>query len=302
MAADQRRLGRPEESSAPPRERNNLGVLRLLLASLVVIGHAPEQIDGDRLREPLFRLVHTVTLGGVAVDAFFVLSGYLIAESAVRAVSISDYFVKRVARIYPAFVVAFLISVFLLGPMVGTRPLDELPRLALRLVALQGPPLQATQLVGLPYPDLNGSMWTLAYEFRCYVLIAVLQALGLLRRPGVVLSLLALGLALTCVSTLPGTQSQLARLSQSKAIAWTIGDLASSIRLTTIFLAGARLLSLPRRSAPTPQPNLGAWLRFGRRAIALLPKHGRDRPGHFRGSGAVLAGSEGERRAAPARH
>jgi peptidoglycan/LPS O-acetylase OafA/YrhL len=220
------------------RRSNNIGFLRLVFASLVIIGHAPEQIDGDKAREPLFRLVHTVTLGGLSVDAFFVLSGYLITQSLFRAPTLGDYALRRAARIYPGFVVAFLVSVFVLGPVVGAQPMQELPRLAVRLVTLQPPPIQATQLVGLPYPDLNGSLWTIAYEFRCYLLVALLGAAGLLQRRKVMLALFLAGLAATFLATFPGVQAPLARLDQ-KIVLWSVGDIGLSIRLTTIFLAGA---------------------------------------------------------------
>jgi peptidoglycan/LPS O-acetylase OafA/YrhL len=243
---------------------NNIGFLRLVFASLVIVGHAPEQIDGNRLREPLYRLTHTVTLGGLSVDAFFVLSGYLIAESFVRAPTLGDYALRRIARIYPAFVAAFLASVFLLGPLVGARPMLELPKLCLRILTLQSPPIQATQLVGLPYRDLNGSLWTIAYEFRCYLLVAVLGLTGILGHRRLVLGLFVIGLAASILVTYPASQAALSRLDKPFVQA-SIGDLDEAIRLTTIFLAGTSIFLYRDALMPrlTPLAAIGATLLAG---------------------------------------
>src|ERR1700740_3599285 len=57
-------------------------LLRILFATLVLLSHAPEISDGNASRELLHRLTRApVTFGLLGVDGFFLLSGYLIAQS-----------------------------------------------------------------------------------------------------------------------------------------------------------------------------------------------------------------------------
>ena len=164
------------------RERsNNFGALRLLFATLVIVSHSPELIDGDRSRELLTRAFGTMSFGEVAVDSFFLVSGYLISMSFAKSPSTLSYFEKRVGRIAPGFLAAFSICFFVIAPFVGasvspwsaagvTTALSQ----ALRL----SPPDLPNTFPGLPYPGLNGATWTIAYEFRCYVVVAMLGLLA----------------------------------------------------------------------------------------------------------------------------
>jgi peptidoglycan/LPS O-acetylase OafA/YrhL len=68
-------------ASAQPERYNNFNLLRLILALCVILSHSPELTDGDNHREPLMCLFDTIPLGFLAVDAFFLLSGYLIVQS-----------------------------------------------------------------------------------------------------------------------------------------------------------------------------------------------------------------------------
>jgi peptidoglycan/LPS O-acetylase OafA/YrhL len=57
----------------------------------------------------------------MAVDIFFVISGFLIAASFERS-SLRGYQVARILRIFPALLVCVALSVFVLGPLLTTAP------------------------------------------------------------------------------------------------------------------------------------------------------------------------------------
>ncbi len=183
VAAD--RTGRPV---------NHFTALRLALACLVIIGHAAELTDGSASREVFHRFGAHITAGDFAVKAFFVISGYLILQSWTHQPSLSEFLRKRLLRIFPAFLVAYLLSILIVG-RIGGGPsyfdalfqpagMFELFRGIFVLTYPYTPPVFA----GWPYPFVNGSLWTIAYEFRCYLLIPILAAVGLYARPRVLLA------------------------------------------------------------------------------------------------------------------
>jgi peptidoglycan/LPS O-acetylase OafA/YrhL len=168
------------------RHLNNFGALRLVFAVLVILSHSPVLVDGDGSREILLRIFGTISLGEIGVDGFFLISGYLITKSFMGSSTYGEYFLKRVLRIYPGYVVAYLLCVFALGPFVGVRIAELSDGTVLReIVSLSMPGVQGV-FPGSPYPALNGSMWTIAYEFRCYLLVMVAGIIGLLSRRSVV--------------------------------------------------------------------------------------------------------------------
>jgi peptidoglycan/LPS O-acetylase OafA/YrhL len=171
------------------RHANNFGFLRVLFATLVVLSHCPEMLDGNRSREILTRIFGTMSLGEVAVDGFFLISGYLILQSLMNSKSYLEYLSKRVLRIYPGYVVAFVISLWI-GSLAGgriTSPLQTLLDIA-RAFTLHTPQLGGA-FAGNPLAIVNGSMWTVSYEFRCYLLVMLLAAIGILKNRLIYLSL-----------------------------------------------------------------------------------------------------------------
>lgn len=153
---------------ADARGRNNFGSLRILFATLVIVSHSPELIDGNRSREILSRIFGTMSFGELAVDGFFVISGYLITKSFAETQSIATYLSKRALRIYPGFAVAYLLCV-LMSPLVGGNLAEASGFRLARDVLFLLPPVVPGAFGGVPYPSLNGSMWTISYEFRCYL-------------------------------------------------------------------------------------------------------------------------------------
>lgn len=157
--------------------RINFNSLRLALAGCVIFAHSPELIDGTRVREPFTAIGLPFTLGEFAVRGFFILSGFLIAGSWLANPDIFSFLKKRVLRIYPAFIVCSLFCLFM-GSVVGGSV--NWAR-SLGAIAILQQPYAAGAFAGSHIPALNGSMWTIIFEFACYVMTAALGMLGVLR-------------------------------------------------------------------------------------------------------------------------
>jgi peptidoglycan/LPS O-acetylase OafA/YrhL len=171
----------------PTRGRvNNFDLLRLILAILVILSHSYILMDGKDASDPLAAIFHGVTLGELAVDGFFLLSGYLIVQSWDSEARPVAFLKKRVLRIYPGFIVAALVSALVVGPL-GTdasRYFAELDiyKLVKSIAVLKVPAVPAT-FDGYPFPTVNGSMWTIFFEFLCYMAVLAFGVAGAIRLP-----------------------------------------------------------------------------------------------------------------------
>jgi peptidoglycan/LPS O-acetylase OafA/YrhL len=220
-----------------PERQNGFGALRLFFASLVIVSHTPQMIDGDHSREPMTALFGTSSLGELAVDGFFLISGFLITASFIAGPS--TYLWKRVLRIYPAFLICFGLCVLVVAPLGGAAlqalgAMDWLKLLGQMLILK--PPEVDGAFAGLAIPALNGPMWTIAYEFRCYLLAAVLGLLGLYRHPRVFLGL-TVALLLTHVAF--NLQYPREVVALWRPTVPVLGQLEHTIRLTAAFAVGA---------------------------------------------------------------
>lgn len=241
---------------------NSFGALRLLLALQVIVSHAYAHLN-DAPDEPLIRTFGgSTTFGDVAVDGFFTLSGYLITASFLNSRGLAQYAGKRVLRIYRAFVVAFVVCVTIVAPIGGVslspRPTTIVSFLKSMLL-LESPTVQGV-FPGTPYPVLNGATWTIAYEFRCYVLVALLGVIGLLRRPKLMATLTLALLAMASIRPL----HLFAAVDALPLARFWLGGSDATVRLDAVFLAGC-CLYLYRRQVPftTPLSLIAAALVIG---------------------------------------
>lgn len=175
--------------------------LRLLAASVVLFSHCYFLL-GKESAEPLLRAVPELTLGTVAVYAFFAISGYLVMQSWLRDPSVSRFMLRRGLRIFPALAFVIVASVFVIGPLTtNLSPADYFSRRA-AWSYLAKVLIYPTQH-GLPgvfgdnaLPNVvNGALWTLRLEFGLYAVVAALGRCGFLRFKGTGALLAAASLA-----------------------------------------------------------------------------------------------------------
>jgi peptidoglycan/LPS O-acetylase OafA/YrhL len=170
------------------RRQNNIDFLRPALPLLVVFGHSFAVTQGSDMAEPVMRLTRgQVTVGSIAVDAFFILSGFLITASYQRSSSALSFLKKRVARIYPAFLVVMVVTAVCFVPFGGGQVeghglSGKIVLLVTSIVRLKDIKSSGT-FAGNPIPYVvNASLWTVSYEFLCYLGVVVFGVTMALRR------------------------------------------------------------------------------------------------------------------------
>jgi len=183
---------------------NNFDFIRLFLAVLVIFSHS-FPLTGEPANELFLRATRGQLTGGqIAVDAFFIISGYLITASFEHSRSLWIYLKKRIFRIFPAFIVLTLFDLAVVLPMsaghlAGTSPVRNCLMVLGKTLSLDG-----FATIGAfrfnPYPEaINGSLWTIRVEFMCYIGLALIGVCGFLRNRHWTLCLLGVWLALTTI-------------------------------------------------------------------------------------------------------
>jgi len=159
---------------------NNFNLIRLIAALSVIFSHSVAVLGLPPEREIFFGRLG-FSLGEMAVDVFFVTSGFLVTGSLVGRGSLVAYLWARALRIYPALWVMLLLTVFGLAPALTSLPLADYfasPKTREYFVKC------ATLIWGLRYSlpgvfetlplksEFNGSLWTLPIEVRLYLDLA----------------------------------------------------------------------------------------------------------------------------------
>jgi peptidoglycan/LPS O-acetylase OafA/YrhL len=191
-------LGRRTIGGSFSGRHNGLNLIRLVLATLVLVDHAFD-LGGWSLGT-----LNLTNVGTISVYGFFGISGYLIAGSAVRNRP-GRYLWQRFLRIFPGLWVCLAVTGLLLGIVAYLHaPLAHcglscyfsapdgpfsyvyrnalLPNAYLYQFSIAGTPR------GVPAPGIwDGSLWTLFFEFLCYLILVAFGLAGLLRRRAVTL-------------------------------------------------------------------------------------------------------------------
>jgi peptidoglycan/LPS O-acetylase OafA/YrhL len=169
---------------------NNFNLIRIVAAYAVLVTHGFALTVGIEDAEP-FRDVLGMTIGSIAVDVFFITSGFLVTASLLTRQNTIEFIWSRILRIYPALLVMLVLTVLGLGPFLTTVPLSSYFSSSVTytyflkcLTLFSG---VAFELPGVfeknPYQNaVNGSLWTMPYEVRLYALLILTWIiLGFLR-------------------------------------------------------------------------------------------------------------------------
>jgi peptidoglycan/LPS O-acetylase OafA/YrhL len=166
-------------SNCTQSKDNNFNLIRIIAAVAVLITHSFALVNGTGDAEP-FRYSLGMTIGSIAVDVFFITSGFLVSASLINRQSTVEFILARFLRIYPALLVMLFLSVFVLGVFFTSLPLSSyLLDSKTYIYLLKCSTLVAGvvyQLPGVfdknPYQyAINGSLWTMPYEIRMYIIL-----------------------------------------------------------------------------------------------------------------------------------
>jgi peptidoglycan/LPS O-acetylase OafA/YrhL len=253
--------------------RRSINVLRVLLAFSVLIYHMG--VLGGFQFNPIPKL------GQIAVGLFFGISGFFVTISAKRN-TLKEYLLGRILRIYPAFLSSMVLFALVIAPIFYVQIHGNLngyfnnspygPFRYLYHNFFMPQMLQAgihdVFIQSTPYGKIRqesiifGSLWTLPYEFRFYLLLVLLKLTKWRITLGLFLAMFAYLFTVTLISTQDSTfDSQIAanlpgqfniwlftflsgavlgllaeKISLSRGLKWILGFLGFSVFLGTTTL------------------------------------------------------------------
>lgn len=159
-------------SNSKRLKHNNFDLLRFLFAVMVCLIHAYE-LSGQKA----LAWLTTICFSKLAVDAFFIISGFLIFMSYEKSTSLGSYLNKRLRRIYPAYFTIVVLSAVVLWEVSALNAHDYfsyawLQYLAANLTFLNflHPTLPGV-FTHNPLPAVNGALWTLKIEVMFYATV-----------------------------------------------------------------------------------------------------------------------------------
>ncbi|MDR2213482.1 MAG: acyltransferase, partial [Pseudomonadales bacterium] len=183
----------------------NFDAIRLFAAASVVFSHSFLIATGTEDSEPLSST--GVVAGVYGVFVFFILSGFLVTESARRSAALGDFIRKRFLRIMPALIVSTFVITYVICPWFDKNGAwafvshPEVFETAVRAITFHNSDLYFQNVAFYPprseidfLPgEANGVLWTIRMEVIGYLFIGLMATLSLFnpRRWFVMLMILA---------------------------------------------------------------------------------------------------------------
>ena len=167
-----------------------LDFLRFVAAFSVLIQHACEKVF------PSFAYfcTHYFQFGVFGVTLFFLCSGFVIPVSLEKSHSLKKFWINRVFRLYPLYLVSIVSTLLLIRAGVYRRPMPGLTDILANLTMLQK---------FISRPSILHLYWTLCLEMLFYIMISAVFVLGLLKKTA---GLAIFSLSITLLIGVLGTQ------------------------------------------------------------------------------------------------
>lgn len=169
------------------RQNNNLDIVRLVAACMVIYGHAHAVLPIGVNSDFVARWIQFDYSGSLAVKIFFFLSGLVVTNSLLQKKSLGQFALARIFRIWPALLVVVTICAFVMGPLVSDlswknylaqpEAWSYVQKNLLMQLQYELPGVFTNQ----PNQAVNGSLWSIPYEVDAYIVLAALFALRLHR-------------------------------------------------------------------------------------------------------------------------
>jgi peptidoglycan/LPS O-acetylase OafA/YrhL len=175
-------------------KNNAFDILRLLLALMVVYGHSWTYGFGQgSVSLKIKDMQNEIGFGELAVYGFFVISGFLITASLFRSKGLADFFTKRFLRIMPGFWACLLVLSVVFAPILysivhgdffgyfGKLGLEGYKyfwsNILLEIKQTSIGDILAKSKIG----KLDDPLWSLIFEARAFILLAIFWAIGVFR-------------------------------------------------------------------------------------------------------------------------
>jgi peptidoglycan/LPS O-acetylase OafA/YrhL len=161
-------------------KNNNFDFLRFLFALFVVISHSYALSGSTEENSGLNWLSNgQLFFSQIGLSGFFIISGFFIFQSLQRSKSLSEYYKKRFLRLFPALAVVLFLSLILVSfvyisqiPFLKNIEVYAYIPCNLSLYGFQ------SSIKGVfdtnAYHSINGSLWTIRYEFSFYIGLSIL--------------------------------------------------------------------------------------------------------------------------------
>ena len=163
-------------------KKNNFNFIRLIAAFMVIYGHS-NAIVVNGGADFITKHLNFGFTGGIAVDVFFVISGFLVTASMSKG-KLSYYIKSRVLRIYPALIFWVAISAFIIAPIFSNS--DYLFSNSVMYFLNMASAYNVIFFIDGVFASnrdhaVNGVLWSVIVETRLYLAVFVFYIIGVLK-------------------------------------------------------------------------------------------------------------------------